>query len=426
MTPAPRHFLLLQGPHGPFFRQLSRLLRKSGARVSRVAFNAGDKAFSDAGANLIEWQGSEQEWADEIGALLVAEGVTDVVVYGETRPRHWTAIAAARLLGLRCHLLEEGYLRPYWVTYERDGTNASSPAASLSISEMSRRQTIGSYPAREPNDRWGDLTSHILWGATYHALLMLKRANFPAYVSHRDGGIPDEFRRYVRRLASSPLRRVRRRLRTAKLLRSGEPFHIALLQLAHDANFRDHGVFPDQTAFLRTVIRGFAEGAPAHHALVIKTHPLEDGRLPLARTLAEIADDFGVRDRVLLIDGGKLARLLNAAKSAVTVNSSAGQQALWRGLPLRSFGRSVYDKPELVSDQALPAFFANPHSPDHEAYQVYRRFLLATSQVEGGFYSQAGRRRLLRQLPDLMLADRNRYDSVQDDAEARPQHLSGV
>ncbi|MEB3026010.1 hypothetical protein VJI76_09275, partial [Parvimonas sp. M13] len=42
---AQRVFLLLQGPHGPFFDRLGRLLRDTGAEVLRVGFNAGDEFF---------------------------------------------------------------------------------------------------------------------------------------------------------------------------------------------------------------------------------------------------------------------------------------------------------------------------------------------------------------------------------------------
>ena len=102
--------------------------------------------------------------------------------------------------------------------------------------------------------------------------------------------------------------------------------------------------------------------------------------------------------------GGKLARLLDHARSAVTVNSTAAQQVLWRGLPLKTFGRAVYAKPEFVSTQPMAAFFARPTRPDSRAYRDYRRYLLETSQIAGGFYSARGRRQLLRQVVDMMLA----------------------
>jgi len=111
-----------------------------------------------------------------------------------------------------------------------------------------------------------------------------------------------------------------------------------------------------------------AKGPPQHHHLVVKAHPLEDGRTPARRGARRIARDRGVSDRVHYVRGGKLARLLNDARTAVTVNSTAAQQVLWRGIPLKVFGDAVYSKPEFVSSQPLPEFFANASRPDHRAY----------------------------------------------------------
>jgi capsular polysaccharide export protein len=108
------------------------------------------------------------------------------------------------------------------------------------------------------------------------------------------------------------------------------------------------------------------------------------------------------------------------------VNSTAAQQALWRGLPLRAFGQAVYNKPEFVSDQPLAEFFADPQRPDAQAYRDYRRYLLATSQVTGGFYSARGRRALLRQVTDRMLAPHDPYDSLRQRTATQQQQLRVV
>ena len=91
---------------------------------------------------------------------------------------------------------------------------------------------------------------------------------------------------------------------------------------------------------------------------------MESGRRALAREIAALAARHKIADRVDYVPGGKLAQLLDHARSAVTVNSTAGQQALWRGLPLKAFGKAVYDKPQFVSDLPLEAFFAKPPYPD--------------------------------------------------------------
>ena len=63
-------------------------------------------------------------------------------------------------------------------------------------------------------------------------------------------------------------------------------------------------------------------------------------------------------DRVRYVEGGKVAKILKQACSAVTVNSTAGQQALWRGIPLRIFGAAIYAKPDFTSHQGTADFFA--------------------------------------------------------------------
>ena len=180
------------------------------------------------------------------------------------------------------------------------------------------------------------------------------------------------------------------------------------------------------TGFLETVIEGFAKGAPRHHHLVFKAHPLEDGRVPIRREIKRLAQQRGIYDRVHYVRGGKLARLLDEARTAVTVNSTAAQQVLWRGIPLKTFGQAVYDKPEFVSSLPLVDFFAGPVRPDRRAYRDYRRFLLETSQIAGGFYSAKGRRQVLRQVVDMMLCADDPYDALKTGTAAPRQQLRVV
>jgi capsular polysaccharide export protein len=125
----------------------------------------------------------------------------------------------------------------------------------------------------------------------------------------------------------------------------------------------------------------------------------------LGRVIAATARRLGIEQRVLFLDGGpSLTSLLDGAGSVVTVNSTAAQQALWRGLPVLALGRAVYAKPGIVSDQSLDAFFANPRRPDQQAYWQFRRFLSETSQLRGSSYSQSGIAELLGTLPTAILA----------------------
>ncbi len=418
-----RRFLFLQGPHGPFFHGLARMLRMAGASVRRVGFNAGDEAFWRDRDSYIRHDGPPEDWPAACAGLLDRHRITDIVLYGDTRPVHAAAIAAARERNLVIHVFEEGYLRPYWVTYERGGSNGNSRLMELSIAEMQAALERADMETPLPPAHWGDMRQHMFYGALYHWFVMFRNARYGNFRPHRDLTVREEFRLYLRRLLLLPAHAAERRLATWRVRAGGFPYHLALLQLEHDSSFRAHSPFASMTEFLALLIEGFAAGAPPHHHLVVKAHPLEDGRVPIRREVRRLARAHGLCGRVHYVRGGKLAQLLSEARSAVTVNSTAGQQVLWRGMPLRSFGRAVYAKPELVSDQPLPEFFARPQRPDLRAYRDFRRFLLETSQIPGGFYSRRGRRQLLRHVVDMMLSPDDPYDALRMGTAAPRQQL---
>ncbi|MDE4131797.1 hypothetical protein PXK00_01650, partial [Phaeobacter sp. QD34_3] len=56
-----RRFLFLQGPHGPFFNGLGKMLRAAGCAVWRVGFNAGDSTFWRHRDSYIPYRGSPEE-----------------------------------------------------------------------------------------------------------------------------------------------------------------------------------------------------------------------------------------------------------------------------------------------------------------------------------------------------------------------------
>lgn len=417
-----RRFLFLQGPHGPWFHSLGRLLRAAGAEVWRVGFNLGDRVFWP-GPGYIAFQDSHDHWPATCAGLMERHGITDLVLYGDTRPIHAQAAALARARGITVHVFEEGYLRPYWVTYERGGANGHSPLMRMTVAEMQAALSRVDLDLPDAPATWGDMRQHMFWGALYHGFVALGFRAYRSFRPHRAQSVGQEFALYLRRFLLMPLHRLERRIATFRIRRGGFPYHLAILQLEHDASFRDHSPFASMTDFLALVIRAFASGAPSHHHLVFKAHPLEDGRAPILPTIRRLAREHGLSDRVHFVRGGKLAQLLNDAASAVTVNSTAGQQALWRGLPLRTFGDAVYAKPEFVSSQPLEDFFARPQRPETGAYRDYRHFLLETSQVVGGFYSARGRRRLLRQVADMMLAPEDPYQALTSGKAAPRQKL---
>jgi capsular polysaccharide export protein len=91
----PRRVLMLQGPHGPFFHQLARALRKAGADVWRVGFNRGDEAFWGR-EGYLPYTGCPEDWPARCTAILDEKAITDLVLYGDARPAHAAAITLAK------------------------------------------------------------------------------------------------------------------------------------------------------------------------------------------------------------------------------------------------------------------------------------------------------------------------------------------
>ncbi|NSX54022.1 capsule biosynthesis protein [Parasulfitobacter algicola] len=426
VTGKGRNFLLLQGPHGPFFNRLGHMLTLAGADVWRVGFNTGDHFFWSDKARYIPFYGRAEDWPGTLKRLLNEKSVTDIVIYADTRPLHAQAVKIAKENDINVHVFEEGYLRPYWISYEREGSNGNSKLMNMSVSDMRAIMAKNDLDVPLAPDHWGALRQHMFYGALYHWFVMFRNGNYRNFKPHRSISVGKEFRLHLSRLMLLPLHAIERMLATYRVKQGGYPYHIALLQLEHDASFQDHSPFSNISEFLRLVMEGFAKGAPTHHHLVFKAHPLEDGRAPVRSEIRRLAKKYGVEDRTHYIRGGKLARLLDHARSAVTVNSTAAQQVLWRGLPLKAFGTAIYGKPEFVSTQPLADFFSMPSKPDNAAYRDFRRYLLETSQLPGSFYSTKGRRQLLRQVVDMMLMPMDPYDALKAGTPAPRQQLSVV
>jgi len=200
----PRTFLFLQGPHGPFFHKLGKMLRATGSAVWRVGFNAGDRAFWFDPQSYLPYRGTVADWPDAFADIVAERRITDIVLYGDTRPVHAGAVAAAGRIGLRIHVFEEGYMRPYWVTYERGGSNGNSRLMDMPITDMQQALALSDMEAPLPPAHWGDMRQHIFYGALYHGFVMFRNRDYRNFRPHRDLPVTREFRLYLKRLLLMP------------------------------------------------------------------------------------------------------------------------------------------------------------------------------------------------------------------------------
>src|SRR3546814_11132062 len=102
-------------------------------------------------------------------AFLAVGGFRQVILVGSGRPIHRVACKAAKAIGVRILSLEEGYIRPGYVTVEPDGNNADSPLAGR-LTPRSEERSVGKECVCKCRSRW----------STYH-----KKKDRYSCVSHR-------------------------------------------------------------------------------------------------------------------------------------------------------------------------------------------------------------------------------------------------
>ena len=308
------------------------------------------------------------------------------MLYGDCRPLHRVAHGIARLRGCRVHVFEEGYVRPDYMTLEREGVNGNS---NLSTDPDWYIAEAAGLPMIAPRSGVPASTERRVREAiAYHLGTALNIARFPHYRRHRPNAALTEAAAWIRRLA---LRR-RDRRRSARRLAAiaGQRYFCFPLQLSSDHQIRTHSPFPNMPVALSYVIRSFALHAPADTLLVIKQHPLAYDLIGYAGIIQRDAQRFGVADRIVYLQHADVDALVAGALGVVTVNSTTGTLALRSGVPTIVLGSAVYNMPRITHQGALDAFWLHPVPPEPYVYDAFCRVLVDRCLVHGGYLSEEG------------------------------------
>ena len=390
MTDAPisagRTFVFLQGLASGFFEQLAERLSNRGHRVLRINLNGGDWIFWNRPDGL-NYRGRAANWPSFFADTVQARGVTDLVLFGDCRPMHRAAIQVARELRLAIHVVEEGYLRPDWVTIEQGGVNGHS---SLPRDANWYRETAATLPpVPEIVGIAASFRRRALADLSYNVSAMLLCWLYPFYRTHRPWHPLVEYAGWARRLLGQS-RAERRAAATVRRLDTGEPYFLFPLQLDCDSQIRLHSSFPGMREAIAAVLTSFAAHAPSDMLLVIKEHPLDNGLIDWRTYVADAARQHGVLDRLVYLEAGDINALVQRCRGVVTVNSTTGTLALAAGVPVITLGNAIYDLQGLTFQGDLSDFWREPTSPDLAMFDAFRRVLAHRCLVRGGFFSDRG------------------------------------
>ena len=375
-----RVFLLLQGPMSYFFTYLGRALRDQGAEVRRIHVCPGDRLFW-RGPGGVSFRGKPNDWPEYVKRFIAEHGVTDIVSLGDGRRWHADAIPVAKAAGVRIHVIEQGYLRPHYLTVEPEGTggNTRFPRDWDNIAELAEKT-----PLPHPGFKSSFLSFSIMDVAFNLANILSSWVLYPHYKQH---ALDHPLREWGGWIFKKALRLKGRRamleVAEGRVTAHQGPVYVFPLQLETDYQIRLHGPAEGLRKTLKRIIASFRVHAPADAMLAIKLHPLDNGWTPWQALIAE--EIAGIEDRVVYLDGGDLDAMLARAAGCVVINSTVGLTALTLGAPVKALGAAIYDLPCMTFQTDLDAFWAGAAKPDEARLALFLRALTAAIQVPGGF-----------------------------------------
>lgn len=385
-----RHVVLfLQGPPSAFWRELASTFERRGHRTVKINVCFGDAYFWRR-RGAYAYRGLFRHWPAYLERIITQESVTDIVYYADRQPYHVEAQIIAARLGIKCYAVEFGYLRPHWLTLERDGMGTYSHFPS--DPDQIRRAAKGlpdvvtgsaDYPHSFVEEAYGEVA--------FHLFSEFLRPLYPFYRADRYYHAFHDYLSWLVELTRGGRHKRQAKATLDRLAAASTSYFLLALQLQSDYQIRANSPYVRIRDMLDEVISSFAGHARPTDHLVVKQHPLDNGWENWEKVVRRLARRYGISDRVHLLVGGALPDLISAARGVVVVNSTVGLHALQVGCPTKILGIAVFDIVGLTDQQPLDRFWQDPASVDMGLLADFRRLLAKTVQLRGSFYNQTGR-----------------------------------
>ena len=409
-----KSFLFLQGPAGPFFRRLATHLASQGQAVQRINFNGGDKLDWRGGG--LDFRARPAEWTSFVTETFVRLGITDLVLFGDCRPLHRAAIQVAQANQIDVHVFEEGYIRPDWMTLERDGVNAHSRLPRNAAFYVETAANLPPVMAADQHMFASSFNRRAREDVRYTVGTLTMLPRFPHFRTHRPWNIWVEYAGWLSMFARRHAARARSKAAHEQLRARASPYFVLPLQLDCDYQIRQHSPFGGLQKVLDHVLDSFAAHADTTALLVIKAHPLDNGLVDWRRRTELAVARRGLEDRIVFLELGDVAELMHNALGVVTVNSTSGTMALARGVPVVVLGQAIYDIPNVTFAGSLDEFWTAPVPPDPAVFDALRRVLIDRCLVRGGLYSEPALQSLIAGATDRLMMPRPAHAPVAQDA----------
>lgn len=378
--------LLLQGPVGPFFKNLQTQLEANGIDTKRISFHAAD-AFFSCRAKTAPYKGHASEWDQQLRAELEFGNYDCVVLFGSERPAHLIANQIAEEAGCPVISLEEGYLRTGFISCELNGNNAkrSSIGRWRPTLEAHKKPTL---PLETHKSTLGVLA---FWAAVYYFIREIRPHSGDAKLHHREtSGIIKESiswaHHYMRRKFA---KYAEHNLIKSLVAERKQPFILVPLQVPSDMQMQKHARGWSNEKLISHCLKSL-RNCRKKQVIVFKTHPLDQHSHELVNLVKRQAKALGVLNKVYAIQSGNLSELTQHSSGMIVINSTSAFSALHHDKPLLVLGDAIYRHDEIVTLGNLPGdistFLQFRAAKPADNVKKFIHFVKSHALVAGDFY----------------------------------------
>ncbi|ECQ8687572.1 capsule biosynthesis protein [Campylobacter coli] len=377
-----KNVLLLQGPVGTFFHRLAIKMKKNKTKVFKLNFNGGDFLFYPSGKRCK----CDEKDLENFYENFFKEKKTDaIVMYNDCRLIHAKAIKVAKELGIGIWIFEEGYLRPYCITFEKDGVNANSSLPRdknfyLSCN-ISTKESIKEIPG---GFKFMAFSTFLYW---FFSFLL---APFFNNKLHHRTLYPFEFLFWFRSLYRKYLYKFTEKKLNQKIYSLEKKYFLAILQVYNDTQIKHH-YKKSIEEFIEELILSFANHARAKSYLVFKHHPMDRGYRNYSKLINGLSQKYHIEGRIFYVHDTYLPTLLKNALGCITINSTVGLSAILESCPTKVCGNAFYNFEGLAYPKKLQFFWREAHAykPNPSLVINFKNYLLNTNQFNGNFYKNS-------------------------------------
>ncbi|EAJ7534965.1 capsule biosynthesis protein [Campylobacter coli] len=377
-----KNVLLLQGPVGTFFHRLAIKMKKNKTKVFKLNFNGGDFLFYPSGKRC---KCDEKDLENFYENFFKEKKIDAIVMYNDCRLIHAKAIKVAKGLGIGIWIFEEGYLRPYCITFEKDGVNANSSLPRdknfyLSCNILTK-ESIKEIPG---GFKFMAFSAFLYW------LFSFLLAPFFNNKLHHRTLFPFEFLFWFRSLYRKYLYKLTEKKLNQKIYSLEKKYFLAILQVYNDTQIKHH-YKKSIEEFIEELILSFANHARAKSYLVFKHHPMDRGYRNYSKLINELSQKYHVEGRIFYVHDTYLPTLLKNALGCITINSTVGLSAILEGCPTKVCGNAFYNFEDLAYPKKLQFFWREAHAykPNPSLVINFKNYLLNTNQFNGNFYKNS-------------------------------------